>query len=86
MNDPKDIPGIMSPIPLNLTCPHCNLECRQTCSRARAEKEALTSHLEKMHKQNHVWKYWEHEGYELRACPMCGMLEAKGPGGWSEVP
>ena len=60
MNDHKDIPGIMSPIPI--------------------------SHLEKMHKQNHVWKYWEHEGYELRACSMCGMVEAKGPGGWSEVP
>jgi hypothetical protein len=28
---------------------------------------------------------WEHEGHILRQCRICDYLEAKGPGGWSEV-
>lgn len=34
----------------------------------------------------HDWIYWESEGYSLRRCKRCGLLEADGPGGWSEVP
>ena len=34
----------------------------------------------------HEWYYWEHEGYELRKCKWCHLIQAKGPGGWTDVP
>lgn len=47
-----DVPGIMSPIPLNLTCAHCNLECMGTCSRARAEKEQQNENTNPRHREH----------------------------------
>jgi hypothetical protein len=35
---------------------------------------------------HHVWYYWETEGYALRRCLTCDIVEALGPGGWTEVP
>jgi hypothetical protein len=35
---------------------------------------------------NHQWYYWQSEGWDLRQCQKCGLVEALGPGGWSAVP
>jgi hypothetical protein len=37
-------------------------------------------------KHLHDWYYWTSEGYNLRQCQQCGVVEAEGPGGWTEIP
>lgn len=34
----------------------------------------------------HEWTEYESEGWELRYCPKCKTMEAKGNDIWTEVP
>lgn len=37
-------------------------------------------------KKKRIWRYFNCEGYQLRICPKTLRLQAKGPGGWTDVP
>ena len=74
INDPRNDPGIMSPIPLS----------EKYLPNYKRPEIPRPSWSKDDHNMSHCWVYSENYNYDIRDCSFCQKSETYGPGGWSD--